>query len=265
GIGGADVTTVDLATHGVSTPAQGSRLHDQVNFTQNAAAGGPTGFSSFSARAMTDIAVTPDGKRAYVPTVWAREDAIGKEPSAGGYYSSGGPCNVGAVATAGLVTEDVGNNSDGTAASPQVDDLTDCVSTGTTSDTADFPPTAVGVGATTAKLGSSTPAGSTGQAVQGPSAVVLDPSGEWLYMLNKETSNVAIMPAWRRSARDGENIDYSSTGSSIRSLVALNADPNRSNGVDGIALTKDGLKAYVYSQFDHEVIHLGANGRGPSA
>jgi YVTN family beta-propeller protein len=262
GVQGADLVNLDLETQTITSGGSNSSnsVHDAVNFTQNAAGpGSATGFSSFSSRAMTDAVATPDGKRVFVPTVWAREDAIGKEPSAGGYYSAGGPCNVGSVATAGIITADV----DGTGAQPKVDDLTDCVSTGTTSETADYPPTAVGVGGTTsAKLGSTS---SVGQAVQGPAALAVDPTGEWLYMVNKETSNVAIMPAFRRTARDGENIDYATTGSSIRSLVATNADPNRNNGIDGIALTKDGIKAYVYSQFDHEVIRLAATGRGPDS
>jgi YVTN family beta-propeller protein len=258
GAQGADLVNLDLET-GTLVGHSGNSIHDNVNFTQNAAGSSATGFSTFSARAMTDAVATPDGKRVFVPTVWAREDAIGKEPSAGGYYAAGGPCNVGSVATAGVITAEV----DGNGAQPKVDDLTDCVSTGTTSETADYPPTAVGVGGTTsARLGSTS---SVGQAVQGPSALAVDPTGEWLYMVNKETSNVAVMPAFRRTARDGENIDYNTTGSSIRSLVATNADPNRNNGIDGIALTKDGIKAYVYSQFDHEVIRLAATGRGPDS
>jgi YVTN family beta-propeller protein len=251
GTQGAELVSVDLDAQQVTSPSTG--IYGKVNYTQSLAAGSPTGYSTFDARAMTDAVATPDGKRVFVPTVWAREDAIGKEPAAGGYYAQGGPCNVGSVATAGIVTAEVGG-SNGNNVEPNVDDLTDCVTVGTTSASANFPPTAQGYGASSSTIGASV---DPGKAVQGPVAMAVDPTGEWLYVVNRETSNVSIMPAWRRTARGSENINYTATGNSIRDLVAVNADPSRNNGADGIALTKDGTKAYVYSQFDHEVILLG--------
>ena len=66
----------NLVTHGVSTPSRATGC-TTVNFTKETRPGQPRpGFSSFSARATTDIVVTPDGKRAFVTAVWAREDAI---------------------------------------------------------------------------------------------------------------------------------------------------------------------------------------------
>ncbi len=245
---GADLVTVDLNAAKVVSPGIG--LYNQVNFTRVAAgttvsATGTT-YSTFDARGITDVVASPDGKRVYAPTVWAREDAIGRAPGAGGYYAQGGPCNLGSVATAGLVTATVGGSN---GLQPDVDDLTDCEDRNTTSDIADFPPTAIGTASTKDGV-------SSGTAVQGPSAVALDSTGEWLYMVNKETSNVALMPAYRRTANNGENIDYDTTGSSIRSLVSVNPNAALNSGPDGIALARDGLRMYVYNQFDHEVVHV---------
>ena len=55
------------------------------------------------------------------------------------------------------------------------------------------------------------------------------------------------MPAFRRS---GEDLKFDSTGTSVRFVVPI------SQGADGIALTRDGKKAFVYSQFDHRVEQL---------
>jgi len=254
---GADVIQVDLKT-GTTMNGGNTGLYDSVNFTKvdnNGGAGG-LNFASFKSRGQTDVVVTPSGDRAFVTTVWAREDNISRQPSStGGYYAAGGPCNVGAVATAGIVTMNVGSNG---STQPKVDDLTDCASRGTNTNTdVDFPPTAMGTG------GVNSSGGLSNIAVQGPSAIAVDPTGEWIFVVNKETSNVAIMPAWRRTGRDGESIDFQGTGSSFRSVVDVNMNAALSSGADGIALTKDGRTAFVYNQFDHNVVRLGNPEGGP--
>ena len=202
----------------------------RLNPSSSTFPGSTGGISSFRPRAISDLIVTPDGDRVFAPVTWAREDAIARTPtSLGGYYSAGGPCNVGAVATAGIVTVDTNS-----APTPQVDDLTSCFTGGSTSPDKDFP---------TSTLAS---ADTTVPAMQGPSVGALDPTGEWLVVVNRETRNMAWMPAWRRS---GTNIDVGTTGSSIRSTQDIDA-----HGVDGIALAKDGERAFLYSQFDHQLI-----------
>lgn len=198
-----------------------------------------SGYSSFSARAANDVVVTPDGSRAFVPMVWAREDAIARRPSLqGGYYGGGGPCNVGAVATAGIITVDTSSGTE-----PMVDDLTSCFSNGSNASTKEFPPSV---------LAPST-AGS-GTKIQGPSVAAIDPTGNWVFVVNKETSNVAVVPAFRRS---GDDIAYTANGSAVRSIVELHTGGfDDGGGADGIALTRDGARAYVYSQFDHTVMRL---------
>lgn len=236
---GSQVVEVDLKNARLGQ--EDLKLYDAANASRDSSSGFGAAFSTFRARAMNDLIVTPDGNRVFAPVVWAREDSIGRRPSsAGGYYSAGGPCNVGAVATAGIVTVDTTSTP-----TPQVDDLTACVSSGTNSENKDFPTS------TLAPRGAS-----SGDAIQGPTVGVVDPTGTWLFVVNRESSNVAIMPTFRRS---GDDLDFNRTGTSVRSLVRVGA------GADGIALTRDGTKAYVYSQFDHRVDVLAAQGRGNSA
>ncbi len=254
---GADVIEVDLRT-GTTMNGGSTGLYERANFTKtDPSADKSLTFASFKSRGQTDVVVTPNGDRAFVTTVWAREDDISRQPSpTGGYYAAGGPCNLGAVATAGIVTMNTSANG---ATEAKVDDLTDCASRGTSgTGEADFPPTAMGTG------GVNNFGGGNSVAVQGPSAAAVDPTGEWLFVVNKETSNVAVMPAWRRQGRDGEPINYDATGTSFRSVVAVNTKEAALNsGADGIALTKDGRTAFVYNQFDHNVVRMGNPEGGP--
>lgn len=243
-----ELATVDLNRQAVTSDPSKAPTYTQANATRLAPGATttpsrPGTFSSFRPRAAADIITTPDGKRAFTPVVWAREDAIARRPSSlGGYYSAGGPCSIGAVATAGIVTYDATKNEP----APLVDDLTACAARGVNDNTsADFPVSTF-----------SSNRGGAEAAVQGPSVGVTDPTGAWVFVVNRESKNVAIMPTDRRS---GTDLDFNSTGTSIRSLVRVGA------GADGIAITRDGSKAFVYSQFDHQVETLTASGRGDSA
>jgi YVTN family beta-propeller protein len=237
-----EVATVDLNRQAVTSDPSRAQAYTAANPTQGTRRSSSA--STFHPRAAGDIITTPDGTRAFTPVVWARENFIARAPSAisGGYYSAGGPCSIGAVATAGIVTYD----TRGEEPSALVDDLTACASTGTNSDSSsDFP---------VSTFASS--AGGVERAVQGPTVGVTDPTGNWLFVVNRESQNVAIMPADRRA---GDDIRFGATGTSIRNLVRIG------QGADGIAISKDGTKAYVYSQFDHQVETLVARGAGDSA
>lgn len=244
-----ELATVDLNKQAVTSDPSRAAAYTEANATRlNPSSSTNTfsrtgTFSSFRPRAVSDIITTPDGTRAFTPVVWAREDAIARRPSsAGGYYSAGGPCSIGAVATAGIVTYDTRNEQP----TALVDDLTACASSGTNSNsTSDFPVSTF-----------SSSRGGIESAVQGATVGVTDPTGAWVFVVNRESMNVAILPADRRS---GSDIDFNSTGTSIRSLVRVGP------GSDGIAISKAGNKAYVYSQFDHTVNVLEAKGSGDSA
>ncbi|MFL5319352.1 MAG: c-type cytochrome [Myxococcaceae bacterium] len=245
-----DVVTVDLTKPEVVKQTVGvekSAIYEAANKSRNHPSNVPAGYtptagsiSTFQPRAAADVVTTPDGTRAFVPVVWSREDAITAKPSVfGGYYGSGGPCNLGAIATPGLVTIDATNSE------PLVDDLTAC-SYQTNTDEADYPPSTIG-----------TPAvGAAATPIQGPVTGVVDPTGEWLYVVNRETNNVAIMPTGRRT---GDGINFAKTGSSVWKLVDVGAGPN------GIALSHDGRHAFVYNQLDHSLSVLEGKGEGAAA
>ncbi len=241
------LVSLDLEKGEVTSPGADNekKLYDTLNaafIDQGSSGADPSGFrasgfSSFRTRAAADVVPSPDGRRLYAPVMLAREDTLAAAPSAiGGYYSNGGPCNIGAIATAGLITYDSDTQE------PEADDLTSCV-TGASSDQKDFPPTAIG-----------TPTPS--EPVQGTVAVATDETGSWIYLVNKESNNVAVMPTERRV---GDDLSFNSTGSTIRSLVRVGAAPT------GIALTRDGKKAYVHNSFDHSISTLEARGSGDQA
>jgi cytochrome c peroxidase len=75
----------------------------------------------------------------------------------------------------------------------------------------------------------------------------VDPTNSWIFVVNLESNNVAILST---TTRDSSGTSFGTTGSSIRALVSVGRAPN------GIALTSDGTKAYVYNSFDHTVSTL---------
>ncbi len=235
-----ELVEVDLTTKAVTSNKIG--IYEAANASRSSGAS-PLSVSTFKARAMGEVVATPDGTRLFAPVIWARENPIGRTPSsAGGYYSAGGPCNIGAVASAGIVVADHGATG---GLTPQVDDLTACVSSGTNIETKDFPTT------TLAGSGRDSSGRPTLTAIQAPVAAAIDATGTWVYLVNKESSNVAVLPAFRRS---GEDLNFRGSGTSVRSIVELNpGSPEASSGADGIALTRNGNKAYVYNQFDHRI------------
>lgn len=222
--------------------AAGKVLADQISVYEKANAtklsdpngtGGNFGtpFSSFRARGLSTLTATPTGDRVFAPGVWAREDRIDRRPStAGGYYSSGGPCNLGSVASPALITAD----TSGGGVEPKVDDLTSCFNNGSNTVQKDYPPSVTA------------PKTSDGSALvlQGPAAAAVDPTGSFLFVVNREGQSVAVLPVYTRT---GENVDFSSNGSSVQSMVSIG------KGADGIALTNDGKRAFVYNQFDHRL------------
>ncbi|HVE86312.1 MAG TPA: c-type cytochrome, partial [Myxococcales bacterium] len=207
-----------------------------------------TGFRSFTTttfhpRGMGDAVVSPDGNRLFVPTVWAREDVLGRPPSdpGGGSSYHGGPCNdTGGVATAGLATFEVGAE-DTTA---EADDLGQCGF----GDVKDFPPTT---------LISPNP----DLVIQGPEVAALDVTGAWLFVVNKMTNNVAVLPAQSRISQSVPTTDspFRFNTSGVRDLVKVGSGPT------GIALTRDGKRAYVYNAFDHSISKLVQSGSGETA
>ena len=236
----SDLVTVDLSDSGrPRVQRERTDLYSRANVSlESSSSGSPdilTPNIRFRPRGMSDVVLTPDAERALAPVLWAREDPIGSPstgtPPGGGdsLYGGGGPCNTAGVVAPGLVTFDT---EDGT---PVVDDLDQCRPP--PDETPDFPPSTIVSPEPT-------------HAIQGPVAAVVDPSGLWVFVVNRETDNVAVIPMDRRAGPDIVNF----TGSSVRQLVRVGSGPS------GIAMTRDGRKAYVHNAFDHTVTTLVSDG-----
>ncbi len=218
-----EVVEVDLVNAKVKTAK--SDIYQQANIGRSSqsitvtSAAPPT----YHPRAAADLVATPDGNRVFAPTVWARETTIAARPNPTvGYYSNGGPCSAGPVATAGLVTLDT---TDGVR--PEVDDLTDCAGRRDNTLATGRPMTALTSREFTAPSG-----------IQGPTVGVVSPAGDWLFVVNRESRNLMVLPVDRRSTKD----------------ISLVEDIG--HGADGVALSRDGQRAYVYSQFEHKVTRI---------
>lgn len=231
----SDLVTVDLAdAHQPRLQREGTDLYARANEEGRGSIDLPFRVPiTFQPRGMADVVVAPDGKHAYAPLRWSREDPLAKPGSSSGesLYGGGGPCHSAGVVVPGIVTF---KTEDG---SPRVDDLNMCRPS--FGEVPDFPPS------TLVSMESSHP-------LQGPSAAVVDPSGEWLFVVNRETDNVAILPTQRRG---GDDL-VGPRGSSVRQVVRVGSGPS------GIALTRDGRKAYVHNAFDHSVTMLVNDGSG---
>jgi predicted small secreted protein len=213
----------------------------------NASRNRSTSTATFKAHAAASLVANPDGSQVFMPVTWSRESVIGLRPSRTvPYYQAGGPCSVGAVTSAGIVTYTTGNG----VVTPKVDDLTACGSRGVNAsgNDQDFPSSA---------LVTSRARGNNDGALQGPTVGVVDSSGSWLYLVNRDTRNLVVMPTNRRS---GTDVRTQSIGASIRTSVE-----GLGHGADGIGIDAAGTTLYVYNQFDHSLQMIVAEGRGDDA
>lgn len=237
----SDRDSPQLAKTGTDVYARANATRLRLQKEQGDIIGGFSSMVSFHPRGMDDLTVMPDGSRAFATVRWAREDPVvtpgqptppgGGGGGGGGLYGGGGPCGSGAIASPGVVTFDADTST------PVVDDLNGggC---GGGEDDKDFPPSTI-----------TTP--DPTHPIQGPIATAVDPTGAWLFVVNRETNNVAVMPTNRRS---GEDVEFRFPATTVRQLVRVGAGPN------GIALSRDGRKAYVYNAFDHTVTTLVGDG-----
>ncbi|MFL5322139.1 MAG: c-type cytochrome [Myxococcaceae bacterium] len=238
-----ELVRVNLDTHEVNGHV---RVNDLANRTPAASANNgfdepmpmpdsKGGASTFKARSALELASTPDGTRAVSSVTWASDAILDDsatatttqvDTSSGGaaYGNVGSPCRSGSVATPGTFTVE------GKTLNPLVDSLTAC----SIDNSVDFPPTMLhGRGTTT---------------VQGPTGVVIDPTGQWLFVLDKQSSDVAIMPM---TFRVNEN-----DGRTVTQLVPVKP------GSVGLAVSRDGKTAWVYSLFNHSLLSITSHNVG---
>ena len=198
------------------------------------------------------MTVSPDGQQLYVASLIATDTVLNttpgggvKEPTPGGGASGygGGSCGTTAVASPALLTFDGEGN-------PQVDDLTTCAGEGSLN----RPPML---------LTSPIPE----MPVQGPKAMAIESTGRFLFVVNQESNNVAVIATAK--TKDTTSFGQSDMGLSPRfglpsgtvsQLVSVGAGPS------GIAVSHDGKAAWVYNAFDHSLSRLeSVNGRVTNA
>src|SRR5205807_1484056 len=106
--------------------------------------------------------------------------------------------------------------------------------------------------------------GGSAWTLQGPTVGVVDATGSWLFVVNRESSNLAAISATARVARPAQNQNYGGSGASYNysyanqgELPSVHSTTPIGPGSDGVALMGDGRTAFVYSQFDHAVYKVG--------
>lgn len=261
-----DVVLVDLQAKQVVK--QGTEVFQQLNRaalgidTTNVNVGAPRplpdigfgGPATSRPRGLEAITTSADGQQLFVASLLSSDKVLATstpgtpvgqpvDPTSSGY--AGGTCGSGSVAAPALLTFDQ-------EVRPQVDDLTTCGFGGV--DGSDRPPML---------LTSNVP----GMAVQGPRAMTLDPTGSFVFVVNFDSNNVAIVPTANRpttstfggGATDGLPAPDRSkfgVGGSVTQLVDVGAGPT------GVVVSRDGKRAWVYAAFDHKLVRLEAvNGR----
>jgi YVTN family beta-propeller protein len=248
---------VDIKTGNITR--QSDPLHNNDTIDSEVAAGTTAGLtastSGYLPTGLSDVAVTADGTRAFIPGQWARVAPIQRPPSSGGYYSLGGPCSYGAVVAPGLLTYDAAAWS----AHDTLDDLSSC-SGPNAQVVANYPPTAIPpdlvVGSATAVA--SSVATDPGKEVSGPVAAVVDSTGKYVYVANQQSGNVLVMTAY------GQDQQPVNLGAGVVAYADLNTGDltqgeGGTPGPSGLALHKDGRRLFVHNAFDHDFVVLGCD------
>ncbi len=242
-----DVALVDLA--GQKVLRNSTDLHQALNASKLQGQTGfnkPTGTGQLSARAVDSLVASPDGRSVYA-TARLSTDTVLQAPCAGlncdpsmtspsqdpsipgggsgSEYGSGGigggSCTGSSVSSPALLSFDP-------SGSPQIDDLVTCQQPNS-----DHPPTQLASGNSTIPI-------------QGPSAAVIDPSGAFVYVVNHDSNNVAIVSTVQRGSNN-QNFGFGAGRSTVQNVVSVGAGPT------GIVLTKAGTNAWVYNGFDHSL------------
>jgi len=223
---------------------------------------------TFRPRATADLAATPDGTRVFAPTLLSRDAPILTTPSVTRpYYQEQGPRLAGSVATPAVLTFD----TSGSSATPLVDDVSDTTpvigfggsGSGGQGGEPGYPQTSYAVRGALSSGSFGDPNAPQNTVLQGPTVAVVDTTGQWLFVVNRESSNVAVIATDRRNAKpanDGYGAFFDEQPS-VHSTAKIGA------GADGVVILGDNQTAYVYNQFDHSVqpLVLGSKGIVPAA
>lgn len=170
------------------------------------------------------------------PVASTPSDAQGSQATGGGY--SGGNCGAAAVASPSVLSFDA-------LAKPLVDDVTTCVG----QSVVDRPPMML-------------TSNRTGMPIQSPTALALDPTGAFLFIANRASNNIAIVPTSVRNTSEPTGqvpfepklggFDTRDVAGTVQNLVNVGAGPT------GIAVSHDGKKAWAFNAFDHSISRIEA-------
>ncbi|MBL8951714.1 MAG: c-type cytochrome [Myxococcaceae bacterium] len=216
---------------------------------------------TFHPRATSDLAATPDGTRVFAPTLISRDAPILVAPSATRpYYQEQGPRLAGSVSTPAVLTFDTSNGH----VTPLVDDVSDTTAEFTgANDGLPYPQTSYAVRAPLFGGGVGGPSVPENPVLQGPTVAVVDMTGQWLFMVNRESSNVSVISTDRRVAKPDEANDTYVFGRN--ELPSVHSTAKVGAGADGIAVLGNNTEAFVYNQFDHTVQRLVVGNGGLTA
>ncbi len=201
------------------------------------------------ARGMDTLVVSPDGQQVFA-TAHLSSDALltvgtssledqkfaGNVSSGSGY--GGGSCGATAVSSPALLTFD-------SSANPIVEDIINC-----SQQDSDRPPMLLNSGNSTIPI-------------QGSRAAVIDPSGQFIYVVNHDSNNVAIVPATVKNTQNNSGLttlDAKAPGGFFQGQASVNSVVSVGAGPTGIALSKDGKRAWVYNSYDHSLSRIESEG-----
>ncbi len=199
------------------------------------------------ARGIEALVVSPDGRQVFAAARLSSDSRLASTtvtctgpncqpadkgfPGNSGSGYSGRTCGATAVSAPALLTFDNEGN-------PMVDDIVTC-----SAPNADRPPMFLTSGNATIPI-------------QGPSAAVVDWSGDFVFVVNHDSNNVAIVATNERQVQPNNvprGFDLGAPnfgGGTVKSVVAVGAGPT------GIALARDGKRAWVYNSLDHSLSRI---------
>ncbi len=193
-------------------------------------------------RGVEALTVSPDGRQVYAASRLSSNQVLPSttescgsncsfpEKNFGGSGYGGGTCGAAAASAPALLTFD----SDGVAI---VDDVAAC---GSRQD-ADRPTLLL------------TSTDST-RPIQGPRAAVVDSTGAFVFVVNHDSNNVAIVP----TSQQQTNLQRGEVARSSFGFggIETNRIIDVGSGPTGIGLTRDGKRAWVYNSFDHSLSRI---------
>lgn len=260
-----DVVAIDLGSHQVVNAKTDTYEKLNRNVLQNNV-GGSGGFSGggfepspdgrffgpakVQPRGIEALTVSPDGTQVFASTLLSSDQVLPATATetvtnigiGGGDGYGGSTCGSGSVTTPAILTFD----SEGRSMATDV--------SGCEGQRMEGQPAQV--------LSSGNPT----MPIQGPAASVVDPTGAFLFVVNRESNNVAILPTNAASVEQnndgtlvkggGVPVDVGGSGSFFSGQGSVHTTVSVGAGPSGIALSRDGKTAWVLNAFDHSISRL---------